>query len=307
MALAAEQNDTRLAIVPVGLNFDRKMAFRSRVTVIFGAPFYCQDLLPASEAELPAAVRALTDRIAGHLRRLLVEADPGSDAALMERVDRLYAAARSRPADPGERLARRRVIAAGIERLRSGDPGRYGELLLKLRRYDQRLRRFGIRDRHLDWEVTTRDAVRFAGRELTLGLLLVPLAAAGLIVFFIPYRLTGLAAKLATREHDVIATAQVISGFLIYGAWAAALSAVAWIASGRIAGMLTLLALPLLALVALAALERESAVLDTVRSWLLLRRARHETRERLRRHRSELADVLDQVNAWLAGEHGARR
>lgn len=302
MALGAEQNGTRVAIVPVGLNFDRKMAFRSRVTVVFGPPFFSRDLLPQAEDGLPAAVRALTDRIAGHMRGLLVEADPQSDAALVDRVDRLYAAARSRPADPGERLARRRIIAAGIDRLRTGDPARYDALLLRLRRYDQRLRRFGIRDRHLDWQVSTADAIRFAVRELALGILLVPLALAGLLIFFVPYHLTGLAARLATREHDVVATAQVIAGFLIYGAWVALFGVVAWRLAGRTAGIATMVAMPLLAVFSLAALERESAVADTIRSWLLLRRARGDTRERLRRHRSELADVLDQVNAWLSSE-----
>jgi glycerol-3-phosphate O-acyltransferase / dihydroxyacetone phosphate acyltransferase len=302
MALKAEQDGTRVAMLPVGLNFDRKMAFRSRVTVVFGPPFFGRDLLPPSEAELPAAVRALTDRIARHMRRLLIEADPKADAALVDRVDRLYAAARSRPNDPEDRLARRRIIAAGIERLRINDQAKYDELLLRLRRYDQRLRRFGIRDRHLDWQVGTAEAVRFGVRELALGVLLLPLCLAGLIAFFVPYKLTALGARLATREHDVIATAQVIAGSLIYGAWLAALSAIAWHFWGTAAGVLTLILIPLLAVASLLALERESSVVDTVRAWLLLRRARRDTRDRLRRRRSELADVLDQVNEWLTSE-----
>ena len=58
------------------------------------------------------------------MRRLLIEADSRADAALVERIDRLYAAARDRPADPAERLARRRVIADGMERLLRADPER---------------------------------------------------------------------------------------------------------------------------------------------------------------------------------------
>ncbi|HET9265695.1 MAG TPA: lysophospholipid acyltransferase family protein [Vicinamibacterales bacterium] len=300
MALAAERAGTPVMLVPVGLNFDRKTAFRSRVTVVFGPPFTGRDLLTVEEAGSPAAARDLTDRIAAHIRLLLIEADPKADAALVERVDRLYAAARGRPADPAERLSRRRTIAAGIEQLRAGDPAKYDELLLRLRRYDQRLRRFGIRDRHLDWQVGSTDAIRFALRELAIAVLLLPLCVAGLVAFFVPYRLTGLAAKLATREHDVIATAQVIAGLVIYGGWVAALAAIAWQIGGRTLGVLTLLAIPPLALGSLFALERESSVADAVRSWILLRRARQDSRERLRRRRSELADVLDQVNRWMA-------
>jgi hypothetical protein len=302
MALAAERGGTRVALVPVGLNFDRKTTFRSRVTVVYGQPFDAADLLPASERELAQAVRALTDRIADHLRGLLVEADPQADAALVDRIDRLYSAARGRPPDASERLARRRTIAGGIERLRAEAPDRYDELLLRLRRYDERLQRFGIRDRHLDWHISTGDAATFAFRELLFAVVLIPLSALGLVTFFVPYQLTGFVARLSTKERDVIATAQVLTGVAIYAVWVAALAAGAWWLWGRTAALVTALVLPVLAFVSLLSLEREAAVLDAVRAWLLLRRARPDTRARLRRHRSELADVLDQVNDWLNTE-----
>jgi len=80
-----------------------------------------------------------------------------------------------------------------------------------------------------------------------------------------------------------------------------------WLVGDR-AAIATALLLPVLAFLSLLALEREAAVLDAVRAWLLLRRAHPDTRERLRRHRSDLADVLDQVNGWLNSERqGASR
>jgi glycerol-3-phosphate O-acyltransferase/dihydroxyacetone phosphate acyltransferase len=305
MALAAERDGTAVTLVAVGLNFDRKTAFRSRVTVVFGQPFSGCDLLqrdtdsttaPAGDA---AAVRQLTERIAERMRRLLIEAEPRADAALVERVDRLYAAARDRPADPAERLARRRTVADGMERLRRLDPERYDRILLRLRRYDQRLQRFGLRDRHLDWQVSTFDAARFAAREIALGIVLLPLCALGLVVFFVPYQLTGFIARRVARERDVLATAQLFSGLVIYGAWLVALGAIVWLAAGPIAAVVAALIVPAVAVAALFALERESAVLDAVRAWWLLRRAHHDTRARLRRRRSELADLLDEVNQWL--------
>ncbi len=299
MALAAERQGTSVTLVAVGLNFDRKAMFRSRVTVVFGAPFTPDDLVPATDAAFPAAVRSLTDRIAAHMRELLIEADPKADAALVDRVDRLYAAARGRNPDPEERVARRRAIASGIERLRATYPDRYDELLLRLRRYDQRLERFGIRDRHLDWQVSRADAMRFAIREFFFGLVLLPVAVVGLATFFVPYQLTAIASRIATRESDVIATAQVIAGTVIYGVWLTALVLAAWLARGPLAAVLVAVLTPALALAALFAIERESAVIDAVRAWLLLRRASGETRERLRRRRSELADVLDQVYDWM--------
>jgi glycerol-3-phosphate O-acyltransferase/dihydroxyacetone phosphate acyltransferase len=308
MALAAERTGTSVALVPVGLNFDRKTAFRSRVTIVFGQPFSARDLLPASlhaaaaadAATDAAAVRALTARMAEHMRRLLIEADPQADAALVERVDRLYAAARERRADPAERLARRRTIADGMARLRQADPERYDRILMRLRRYDQRLQRFGLRDRHLDWQISPREVRTFAVREIAMGIVLLPLCALGLAVYVVPYQLTGFVARRVARARDVLATAQVFSGLAIYGAWLAAMAALVWSTAGRRAAVTALLLMPALAVAALFAIERESAVLDAIRAWRLLRRAHHHTRARLRRHRSELADLLDDVNRWLS-------
>ena len=298
MALSAERAGTRVALVPVGLNFERKTAFRSRVTVVYGQPFACGDLSDAGAH--PDAVRELTDRIAERMRLLLIEAESKTDAAIVDRVDRMYAAARGRSGDPQERIERRRVIAAGIERLRVADPRRYDELLLRLRRYQERLQRFGLRDRHLNWTISAGDATRFALREILAALVLLPLAAAALIMFVVPYQLTGYGARWFTREPDVAATAKVVGGFLIYAVWLVLLAAGAWWIAGPRAGLATMLVLPALAVAGLFAIERESAVLDAVRAWFLLTRTKADTRERLRRRRSELADVLDEVNSWLS-------
>ena len=101
-------------------------------------------------------------------------------------------------------------------------------------------------------------------------------------------------------EPDVAATAKVVGGFLIYAGWLLALGLAARAAGVPHAVLLTVLLLPSLAVAGLFAFERESAVLDAVRAWFLLTRTKADTRERLRRRRSELADVLDEVNTWLA-------
>jgi len=302
MALAAEREGTRVQLVPVGLNFDRKTAFRSRVTVVFGTPFSGRDLLPPDERAYPAAVRALTDRIASHIRRLLVEAEPYADAKLVDRVDRLYAAARVPSDKAQERLARRQTIASGMERLRIADADRYEAILLRLRRYDQRLRRFGLRDRHLDRQVSPRDAAVFALRESALGIVLLPLCAIGLLAFFVPYHVTGFLAQKLARQRDVLATAQVFTGAAVYAVWLAAIGGLARWLGGTTLAFASVALLPAVALVSLFAIERETAVLDAVRAWWLLRRAHDDTRARLKRRRSELADVLDEVHRWLETE-----
>ncbi|HVJ27780.1 MAG TPA: hypothetical protein VM493_09565 [Vicinamibacterales bacterium] len=300
MALAAEAGGTRVAVVPVGLNFDRKTVFRSRVTVMYGEPFSCADLAVARGADDREAVRTATARIAANLRRLVVEADPDAETRLIDRVDRLYSAARSGAVTPQDRVARRRVIASGIERLRAAEPERYGDILLRFQRYDERLRRFGLRDRHLDWRVSTGDALWFAARELVIALVLGPLCLAALLLFAVPYHVTNRLSRRFAGEPDIVATVQVGGGAVVYAAWLAVLGAVAWWFLGPLAAAAMTPVLIAIAVAGLFALERESAVVDAIRTWVRLRRTRENTRERLRRRRSDLADLLDEVYDWLA-------
>jgi glycerol-3-phosphate O-acyltransferase / dihydroxyacetone phosphate acyltransferase len=198
MALTAERRGIAVNLVAVGLNFDRKTAFRSRAIVLYGQPFSLGRF--AKDQDDQAAVRLATDAIAAEMRRLLVEADPESDAAMVARVERLYGAARGRPQGAHERIARRQAIAQGMERLRDRDQARFEEIAQRLRRYDQRLQRFGLRDRHLDWDLSLRTAVWFALREVLAALVLGPIAVAGLVVFWVPYHLTAILARLATSR-----------------------------------------------------------------------------------------------------------
>jgi 1-acyl-sn-glycerol-3-phosphate acyltransferase len=299
MALGAAGAGTDVTLVPVGINLERKTTFRSRVLVVFGKPFSCADLLAEADGDVHAAVRRLTDRIAQHIRLVLVEADPQSEAGIVERVDRLYAAARGVSREPADRLARRRIIAGGLQRLRSHAPERYEDTLLRLRRYDQRMQRFGLRDSHLDWQVSTGAALRFAVRELLIGVVLIPVCMAGLIVFFVPYWLTGRLAKATASERAMLATAQLIGGAVVYGVWLALLATATWRIGGHTAAAAAAVLIPLFAFGALFAIERESAVIDGVRAWWSITRSREDTRERLRRRRSELADLLDDVHTWI--------
>ena len=289
MALSAIAAGVPVQLVPVGINPDRKTEFRSRMTVIYGRPF---SVAPAT------SVADLTTEIAHHMRRLIVEADPEADAALIRRVERLYRSEREAERDTESTIERRRAIAAGINRLRETDPAWYESAVLQLRRYDERMRTFGLRDRTLDWNTSRDDAIRFITREIPAAVVLVPVALAATAVFAIPYLLTALVGR-TQRYTDQTATAKVISGVVFYALWTLALSWAAASVAGTLAGVLTAVLLPLLGLGGLFAIERELSAWRTARAWLALRGTHPNTRQRLRRHRAELADVVDKVNAML--------
>jgi glycerol-3-phosphate O-acyltransferase / dihydroxyacetone phosphate acyltransferase len=295
MALGAAGEGIAVHLVPVGINLEQKTTFRSRVTVAYGEPIPVRPTTHATEAN---GVKSLTREIATHMRALLIEADPRGDADLVDRIDRLYRSERAQDRDPQRALLRRRRIADAVHRLRQEQPEWYGTALVELRRYDDRLRRFGLRDAALDWEITPGAATRFAAREIPIAILLLPLALVSVAVFAVPYMLTASAARLS-RSMDVTATAKVIAGAVIYGAWVALLVGAAGVAGDARHALATLLGLPLLAVAGLFAVERETAALRTARAWLAVRSARPTTRTALRRRRAELATVLDAVDAWM--------
>lgn len=293
MALSAVSTGVALSLVPVGIDLERKTTFRSRATIAYGRPF-CID---ADDG--PEPVKQLTTDIAARMRALLVEADPRADALLVDRVNRLYRSGRMLDESPEADLARRRLIADALHALRAERPEWYDTAVVQLRRYDERLRRFGLSDDALDWDVSPAVARTFVAREVPLAFVLLPVAGAAGIVFAAPYALTAAAARL-TSDMDVTATVKVVAGGIIYGAWMALLGALAWWVAGPAAAIIVWAGLPALAVAGLFAIEREESVVRTTRAWLALRGAQQSTRAALRRRRAELADVLEEVHEWMA-------
>jgi hypothetical protein len=132
--------------------------------------------------------------------------------------------------------------------------------------------------------------------------LLLPIAAVGFALFWAPYYLTGLLARQATSERDVAATAKVFVGAGVYAGWLLIIAIAAGLLFGLTAGILTALLVPGLAVAGLFAIEREAAVADTIRAWWFLRRARRQTRARLKETRTELAALLEEIYEWLSAE-----
>ena len=298
IVLSSLANGIRVAIIPIGLNFNRLAVFRSRVTVAFGQPFGCDDLVSVYEDNPQAAVRTLTMRIEEHLRGLMIEADPRGDLRMVDRIDRLYSAARGVSRVEADRLQRRRIIAAGIERLRVNDPEQYHSIQDRVREYDGNRTRFGLRDRDVDQRISNRTAVRFTVREALLAALLGPLALLSVLLFAVPYWVTGLVGR-HVRSLESRATWQVVGGVLIYGVWTGLLAANVGIAYGAVPALAAFFLLLILAVAGLFALEREASVLRTVRAFLAMRQTPLKARARLKRQRAEIATVLDRAREWL--------
>jgi 1-acyl-sn-glycerol-3-phosphate acyltransferase len=298
IALAGAAAGTSVALVPVGLNFDDKAIFRSRATVAYGSAFSCSDLVSIYRVNPHDAIRALTDTIAARLREQVLEADPLEDAAIVARVDELYAAERGAAPDAGARLARLRDIADGLRALRAREPDRYQAIAHQFREYDRDLDRFGLRDREIERAEGFGAALRFAAREVPLAAVLGPLAIAGRVIFTVPYLATDtIAARAGSLEER--ATWKTAAGAIAYAAWLVLLAAAAAAAWGWAAGTLVIGLGPPAGLAALLARERELAALRVARAWLVAGRVPAAMRDRLLRQRRALADLLEETRGWL--------
>ncbi len=298
MALESARRGTPVTIVPVGLNFERFSRFRSRVQAVFGRRFDGNDLAALHETNSAAAVRELTGRLEAALRRLMVEAEPRQELRLVERADRLYAAARGAPSDPRERVERRRLIAAGMTTLREHNPEKLADVIHRVNEYDASLRRFGLQDRDLDREIPFSAAVWFAMREALLALPLGSLAIATLVLFAVPYWSTGWLARLAP-DPQLRPTWMVMGGGLIYLVWIGLMASLTGAWMGTIAGLLAALGMVGLALGGIQAIERESKVIRAVRIFFTLRQTPSEARAWLRSERTALAELLDELREWI--------
>ncbi len=283
-----------VTIVPVGLNFDALARFRSRVTTVFGRPVEYADLEANCADDEAVAVRTLTDRIEQRLKHLMVEAEPRHDLPIVERIDRLYAAARGDQAAAAEPL----LHVAGMVRLREQDPARLAELMRLVEEHLASLARFGLRERDLDQRIPAAEVIRFALREGLLALVLGPLALASIVVFAAPYWLTDRIGRWAPNLQSR-AVWQIIGGGLLHAAWIATIASLAGARAGTATGVATGFGLVALAALGTLAVERESAVWRTTRAFFTLRRMPLRARGALRRRRAALANVLDDVRAWV--------
>jgi 1-acyl-sn-glycerol-3-phosphate acyltransferase len=301
---AAQLAGGAFPIVPVGLVFRRKSAFRSRAHVIVGERIRWNDLAACGETDTNA-VRELTSRIDAALRRVTVNLSDWADAPIVELAESVYAAEFGLRPDPIERIARVRTVTEVLGRMRDADEVGWRELHADLKRHARLLRWFRLTPASLRLRPSAGAALGWSLRRIPLALLaLSGVWLAGGVLFWIPWRTTAMIAERARqRGEDLVSTARVIGGAVVFSLWIAVLSAAAAIAWGLWLGAIALVLLPLLAVVALIVRERVIGALRDARRFFRIAR-RSGIMNELRARQRSLAARLDTV--WQAEKERAR-
>lgn len=299
IALGASERLGVFPIVPVGMFLREKGRFRSEACAIIGAPVYWDDLagLPEDHAE---AVRDLTGRIEAALRGVTVNVERWEDLPNIECAEAVYAAELDLARTPDERVRRMREVSETLAAYRREDPERIDGLYRAVDRFRRGLDRVGLRAGDLDEVPDAATAIGWFARRAVLFLVGGPLAAAGAVLFVVPYRLTDWIARQPGLTPDVRSTWKILAGALVYTSWVALLAVAAGLLFGAPIGVATLVGLPLLALVTAGVRDTWVDARLDVRRYRALR-AGAEPLERLREHRRVLAESLEVMRRGRAG------
>jgi hypothetical protein len=188
---------------------------------------------------------------------------------------RIWEAERGVPPDPGERVARLGATTRILATVRqSEDPGGTG-LARDVEAHRRRLRRLGLRPVDLVADVSLGRGAGWAARRV--ALVMPPAAAlaiAGLVLFWMPYRLTGFVVDRMQRPPDQRSTYKLLVGIVLYAVWVVALGALGAAMLNAWAGLALLVGAPALGMSGLIIRERWRGAGGDVRRFLLLRSRR---------------------------------
>ena len=254
IALEAEERfgPLDLRIVPVGLNFERRDMFRSRVLIAIGEPV---DPLvgapePETDAEKRSQVRALTDKVTKALHEVTLNYDSWHDAEVLDRAAGVFSHPEAgneagRKLTAGDRFRLRRAFARGYEVLRKSHPERTASVFAATARYDEMLRRTGLQDAQVASDYRWPLVLVFTLKSLWNLTIWRPLALVGIILNWLPYRIPGWITQALRLPADQRATYKLLMGVvLLPTTWfgIAALAAWRW---GWVAGIAALILAPL--------------------------------------------------------------
>ncbi len=239
MVLAASaRGATAPTFQAVALEFDAPSDFRSRCLVLWGPVRQLSDVRTRARARGDAApraddealVQAITAQMAADLGELLVEGETHDERRRVARVAELLAN------DAGERSLGAwsgigRQVELASQTLRGLDADLVARVAERVDAYYAELERLGLRDGQIGGPARFLDAPRAPAAPLAAWqrAALAPLAAAGFVLYAVPYFLPRWIARRA--DPDAVSTIKLGAALVVYPVWAAGLvtAALVWL------------------------------------------------------------------------------
>lgn len=266
IALEAARQGAAVKLVPVGITYEAKNRFKSRVHIEVGRVVEAKDFLEAPQGDPHEAARRLTEVIADALRQVTLNLDAWEDLPILETAEALYALRVGEQAGSAER---RKAFARGMSVLREEQPARYERLKAQLAAYRARLALLSVSPDDLSSEYRPGTVAFFILRNL-FSLASLPLVAAGFALFVVPYHLPLLAVNASKVEEDTESTVKVLTLLVLTPMWWALLTALAWWSGGLAFGLFALFVVPPLALFTRYYVERRATAWHDARTFFVM-------------------------------------
>jgi len=229
IALSAEHEadwELGVTIVPVGLNFESRRRFRSRVLVRFGKPLVAADYRDGYLDDPVTTVNRLTDELQDSLRRRVINVEHVDFIELVSDVEKVYKGElleRDGLVIPGDTRFKRdqqvtREIGRALDYFYERSPDVIWGLSRLMRRYHRKRRMLRLKDEMLRTErgPTVRGEIwRFVAVGAA-GLLLALYGAAGNLV---PYKLTERLANRLAPDLTKVHLYQFAVGAALFVPW----------------------------------------------------------------------------------------
>ena len=287
----AEGHGVHVPIVPVGLVFRQKETFRSEALIVVGRAVEWGDLAGRG-AKDAATVRALTERIAAGLKRVTLNLERWEDRPLVAAAAAIWEAEWGGADDHAAHVERLEATTRILADLRRQPEARWDALVRDVRDHRRRLARLRLSPRWLGARTDVATAITWAVRRYVLVMpLALSLAAAGFVLFFPPYRLTGLAVARIRLDPDERSTWKLLVGGGCYLLWVVLLAGAFAALRGVVAGLAALALVPAIGMIGLVIRERWRGAWDEARRFFLLR-SRRDLVATLRERQHGLAERL---------------
>jgi glycerol-3-phosphate O-acyltransferase / dihydroxyacetone phosphate acyltransferase len=281
------------SVVPTGIYYTAKHAFRSSALVLFGEPIPVKPLAVSGEPP-PEEVDALTTEIDAGLDAVTLQAESHSALDFISRAEDIFSDDDRQPLIEEFDMRRRFLVAYSY--LCRRDPRRMTKLRHSMARLEAELRRARLDVHELKPRI---DAPR-----LFRVLILLPLALVGAALHWPTYFLVdALAKRFARGEGSMIATMKFVAALMFYPITYLALALLAGWRFGLLAGLATLLATPLLGYLALRVLEDTDDVIGDLRA-LLHRIFRKYGYTKLLARRAAIRDEILKIAREMGGPEG---
>jgi len=288
-----------LQIVPVGLTYDGKHLFRTRVLAEIGEPFSVSAWMEKYAEDEKETVRALTDAIAVGLHGVTLNLEQSGDRDLLVAAARIYTREKGlhgwrERETMAEEVPRLRRLAGHLAWLRVQDPDRYKRLSASVRHHERIARFVGAREGVVPPTYRAMEVARYVVREggaLVLGL---PLAALGSALWYPTWLVPQWIVPRIGPAPESIATYKLATGMVLVPITLAAVTAVGWLVSGWLGALAAGIGAPILGLIAISWRERWARVRDDIALFFaVIRRPRF--RARLAETRRKLVTEFDAI------------